>query len=322
MNQISVIIPVYNVEQYLTQCIESVLAQTHPDFEVILVDDGSNDQSGKICDAFALENDRVCVIHKANGGVSSARNEGIKAATGQYIMFVDGDDWIEPQALHTMLQHIQETDSDACFCNCYYKDESEMIIAMQCSAGESISAKAVIPVHLHYGFLASACLGLLSRAKTKECLFDTQLNTLEDWEYNFRMLTCLDTLTVIDTPLYHYRTVSGSASKSSLNQRKMTSFLIPDKVKDYISWNDLSYREEAKYIPVFLIYHALVILANGEYSKREARTLTQIAREQLKYAVPSKTVPLKQKIYIIMAALSPRVFCYVYHIKYGGIWHG
>ena len=93
---ISVIIPVYNVAEYLPQCLDSVVSQTYRNLEIITVDDGSTDGSGTICDQYAEKDSRFRVIHKANGGVSSARNEGLKTAVGDLIGFVDADDWIEP----------------------------------------------------------------------------------------------------------------------------------------------------------------------------------------------------------------------------------
>jgi len=92
---LSVVVPVYNVESYLSRCLDSILGQTYPFLEVILVNDGSKDASGSICDRYAEQDPRVRVIHKENGGLSSARNAGINAATGTYITFVDSDDWIE-----------------------------------------------------------------------------------------------------------------------------------------------------------------------------------------------------------------------------------
>ena len=94
MSLISIIIPVYNSEQYLDRCINSVLDQTHEDLELILVNDGSTDKSGEICDSFALNDERIKVIHKKNGGPSEARNVGLDMAVGQYIGFVDSDDYV------------------------------------------------------------------------------------------------------------------------------------------------------------------------------------------------------------------------------------
>lgn len=96
---ISIIVPVYNSEKYLTKCIRSIFLQTYKDFEIIIIDDGSTDNSSEICDMLALEDERVTVIHTMNNGVSSARNIGIDRANGKYIMFIDSDDWIEPNFL-------------------------------------------------------------------------------------------------------------------------------------------------------------------------------------------------------------------------------
>lgn len=107
---VSVIIPVYNVEAYLTECIDSVLAQTYPDMEIILVDDGSTDASGKICDSYENQDSRITVIHQENRGLSEARNTGLDRAKGEYIYFLDSDDWILPETLE-LLTEKAETDS-------------------------------------------------------------------------------------------------------------------------------------------------------------------------------------------------------------------
>ena len=100
---VSIIVPVYKVpEQYLRKCIESTMTQTLQNIEILLVDDGSPDQCGEICDAYAEKDSRVKTLHKQNGGLSSARNYGCRAARGKWIMFVDGDDWIEPDMCRTM----------------------------------------------------------------------------------------------------------------------------------------------------------------------------------------------------------------------------
>ena len=108
MPKVSVIVPIYNVEKYLNRCIDSILNQTFTDFELILVDDGSPDRSGKICDEYAEKDDRVKVIHKQNGGVSAARNTGIDEAVGEYIMFVDSDDYIDSMMLQVMFSEKSE----------------------------------------------------------------------------------------------------------------------------------------------------------------------------------------------------------------------
>ncbi|MEG1313359.1 MAG: glycosyltransferase, partial [Bacilli bacterium] len=101
--KLSIIVPVYNVDKYINKCIESILAQTFTDFELLLVNDGSLDSSGSICDEYEKKDSRIKVFHKENGGVSSARNLGLENARGEWIAFVDGDDWISPEMYKKLL---------------------------------------------------------------------------------------------------------------------------------------------------------------------------------------------------------------------------
>ena len=112
MAEVSIIVPVYQVEKYIRQCVDSILAQTFTDFELILVDDGSKDQSGQICDEYARMDKRVKVLHQKNSGVASARNHGIAYANGKYLCFVDADDWIEDTMITKCVSQIKECDAD------------------------------------------------------------------------------------------------------------------------------------------------------------------------------------------------------------------
>ena len=124
--KISVCIAVYNSRDYLSRSIDSVLDQTYRNLEILLVDDGSTDGSGNICDDFAAKDKRVRVIHKPNGGLYTTRNTGIEESTGEYICFLDGDDYIDPDMYETMLKALVSSDSDICACRyrCVYEDGS------------------------------------------------------------------------------------------------------------------------------------------------------------------------------------------------------
>ncbi len=115
MPKVSVVIPVYNVEQFLCECVDSVLAQTFPDFEIILVDDGATDSSGLLCDAYATRDSLIRVIHQANGGLSAARNTGLDAANGAYIYFLDSDDYLAPNTLKALLERAEQAAADVVF---------------------------------------------------------------------------------------------------------------------------------------------------------------------------------------------------------------
>lgn len=124
---ISVIVPIYNVEKYISKCVTSILQQTYKNLEVILVDDGSKDESGQICDEFSKDDSRVVVIHKENGGLSSARNAGLDIARGKYISLIDGDDYIHPQMYERLLQILQKEKADIVSCNFKMLDENEKV---------------------------------------------------------------------------------------------------------------------------------------------------------------------------------------------------
>lgn len=113
MEKVSIVVPVYNVEQYLKECIESILNQTYPNFEIILVDDGSTDQSGNICDEYSAKDERIVVVHKINKGLSSARNRGIEVSRGKYIIFADSDDyWIGNDSLEHLVNSAEKFKAD------------------------------------------------------------------------------------------------------------------------------------------------------------------------------------------------------------------
>lgn len=130
--KISIIVPVYNVEQYLPRCIDSILAQTFTDFELLLIDDGSNDNSGKICDEYAEKDNRIRVFHKGNEGVSSARQIGLEKANGQYSIHADGDDWLESNMLERMYKMANTTNADIVISDFYIdKYEQSLYIRQQ-----------------------------------------------------------------------------------------------------------------------------------------------------------------------------------------------
>ena len=128
---ISIIVPIYNVEQYLRRCVDSLRNQSHRDFELILVDDGSPDNCSAICEEYAAVDDRVRVIHKTNGGLSDARNAGLEIARGEYVAFVDSDDWVAENYLERLLTALTETGADICECSVLRTDGAACVPAAE-----------------------------------------------------------------------------------------------------------------------------------------------------------------------------------------------
>lgn len=130
-NMVSIIIPVYKTESYLAKCIESCMHQTYQNIEIILIEDGSPDRYGEICDAYAKQDERIRVIHKENTGVSDSRNEGLEIASGEFIMFVDSDDWIDAEMVEELVTAQQKYDVDLVECghrNIYKDGKISLII--------------------------------------------------------------------------------------------------------------------------------------------------------------------------------------------------
>ena len=131
MPKVSIIVPVYKAEKYLNRCIDSILAQTFTDFELLLIDDGSPDRSGEICDEYAKKDSRIRVIHKENGGVSSARQRGLDESVGEYTMHADPDDWVEPEMLDELYKKAKEEDADMVICDFFYEYKTGSFICKQ-----------------------------------------------------------------------------------------------------------------------------------------------------------------------------------------------
>ncbi len=193
---ISVIIPVYNVEAYLRECVDSVLGQTYQNFEIILVDDGSKDGSPAICDEYANRDGRIRCIHKQNGGASTARNVGLDAAIGQFVFFLDSDDWLEPETLERLYRAIEEDEIDFSFCEAAAVDEKTGQISLKnysyhrdygCGSANAFFAEMVRNREFHVAiwmmmyrraFLTGNALRFVEGIMYEDCIFAYQVYAL------------------------------------------------------------------------------------------------------------------------------------------------
>ena len=145
---ISAIVPIYNIEAFINNCITSILNQTYPNLQIILVDDGSTDNSGSMCDKYALLDHRIQVIHKSNGGLVSARKAGLEASTGEYVIYVDGDDWIEPDLCENMLKEMLDSGADLVDAD-YYMDMGQGVVSIHSNISYGrYDVEEIIPIML------------------------------------------------------------------------------------------------------------------------------------------------------------------------------
>lgn len=143
MDKISVIVPIYKVENYLEKCLNSITNQTYKNLEIILIDDGSPDNCGEICERYALEDERIKVIHKENGGLSAARNTGIDVSTGKYVVFVDSDDWIAEDYCEVLFDALVNNDADVAAVDYYMIDENEKILNIDSQTDDGFSETVI-----------------------------------------------------------------------------------------------------------------------------------------------------------------------------------
>ena len=224
MNQplISVIVPVYKVEAYLDKCIRSIVDQTYHNLEIILVDDGSPDCCGKICDAWAAKDFRIQVVHKKNGGLSDARNAGVAVATGEYIGFVDSDDYIAPDMYRLLLEHIVSDNCDiaACGVEMIFEDgtPSRMLTPSGChlldkrQAMEAIIKENPLKNPVWYKLYRTALIRDIPFAVGKYH---------EDVFWSWQAIDRAERITVFDTPCYFYLQRSGSIMSERFSERRL-----------------------------------------------------------------------------------------------------
>lgn len=217
----SIILPVYNVEPYLERCVQSVLTQDFSDYEMILVDDGSTDRSGQLCDEIAARYDHVQVIHKANGGLSSARNAGTQAAKGRYIWWVDSDDWIRADALSVLYGATNEAQPDMVKFN-YIRAEETLSDVCSCAAKGDYVTLAQIAHLTKLALMKTSkyILSAWSHIYRRDFLEMHKLSFVsereigsEDYLFNLQALLLVQHLRVIDEPLYFYEQRMGSLTQ-------------------------------------------------------------------------------------------------------------
>ena len=223
-NTVSIIIPIYNIQEYIKPCLESVLGQTHNDIEVILINDGSSDNSGSICDSYANQDDRVRVIHQKNLGVSAARNKGLAAATGEYIMFVDGDDMIDTNMVACMLDKVS-TNSNCTIVSCAVTRHHNNIGISGENTLRFNKVEAIIDMLYMNNMDNGPCAKLIPSKIAKSIKFNPKITIAEDLDYIYKILQKIDNEVFINSSLYYYRIAPGSAIMKPFTERRMDGFI-------------------------------------------------------------------------------------------------
>ena len=321
--KLSIIIPVYNVEKYLQACLDSITCQYNDSCEIILIDDGSTDSSGVICDK--NENERIKIIHKANGGLSSARNEGLRHARGKYVAFVDADDLIEDGSIKAILQWINNSDADICFMQAikFYPDGKEEPLGDNITSND-VDGKSADKV---MSFLASrkkypgsACTKLYKRTflEDNRICFPNDKRVAEDLGFIMDCLLKADSFSAIDFPYYKYRQNREGSRTNTVSVKSVDGLLtfIKESVEK-LTVNYLPKDEKCSYAMSFVAYEYMVLLHNYAGLSINDRRLKRAAVSQfkwvLKYGTTAKAKIVGLLMYLLGAECTARTLRWLYN---------
>lgn len=280
---VSIIIPVYNIEQYIGRCIESVQKQTYHNLQIILVDDGSTDKSGSICDEYAGKDKRIQVIHKKNGGLSDARNAGLTLATGEYIGYVDGDDWIDEGMYCAMYDACENNQADVAICR--YKT----IAGEQVTDGSShkivpLSVEETLDIyvneHPQYIIYNSVWSKLFKRELVEDLIFPVGKNS-EDILYTTHAFCRMKKSVYLDTAYYNYVTSREGSIMNVKSGKRSIEDEIPFLRKQIELFDEYGYNEIASQAS-YMFYRRLLFYFLQFYKEKTNRIYAREIIHQLR----------------------------------------
>lgn len=312
-NLISIIVPVYKVEKYLRRCVDSILAQTYQNIEVLLIDDGSPDNSGEICDEYAEKDSRVRAFHKPNGGVSSARNLGLKEANGEYIGFVDADDYIDKTMYEVLLGNLIKENADISICS-YNQEDSNGVFHKHWPHDDylTIIGDRQIEYLISNQYYTCSCWDrLFKKELLKDFWFDESKKVYEDLLFLYEVAKKSSKTVFTSSPLYNYCNNDGtSVARSLFDDRKMDIINVSQYILNDISVSKPSLMRVAKreFVRNNLMCASLAKAAG--YSNQENIKLIQrnIRKNLVSYLFSSASIGYK--INAIMISFSWKMYTY------------
>ena len=278
----SVIVPVYNVEDYLKECVDSILNQSFKDFEIILVNDGSTDNSGSLCDEFKANNENIIVVHKENGGLSSARNAGVKASSGKYLLFVDSDDFLaNEEALSNIVPFTNENkDIILLGMERYYRDNTTSPVIKEVDEKTLLlpTDKLIYALIKDKNFISSACNKCIKKDYfIKNNLFFIDGLLSEDIEWSIRILLTLNDFSITNKPHYYYRQTREGSISTTVSLKHIGDFTrsLEECVDNVNSSNVSSLRKDA--INNYLGYQYLILMAYYQEGKAFKKSIKKLS---------------------------------------------
>ena len=310
---ISVIVPIYNVEKYLKKCIESIIQQTYDNLEIILINDGSTDNSPKICDNYAKKDKRIKVIHKKNGGLSDARNYGLEIATGKYISFVDSDDYIHKQMIEKLYNNLKANYSDISICNIcnVYPNGKKMNLSIPETSVVEQKQK-FYNIYNKYSVVTVVAWNKLYKKEIFKTIRYPLGKVHEDEWIIFDILKNAQKISYLNEPLYYYIQREESISNSFNLKRLHIIEVHENRLKQLKGHDDLLKMEYIAYI--LCLSRKIIPGLYAIKNKQKAKEYRKKNKQLINYTLKNYQLSKKDKISFYLIKISPLLYVKTYKL--------
>lgn len=306
---ISIIVPIYNVERYLDKCIQSIINQTYSKLEIILIDDGSPDDCPQLCDEWAKKDSRIKVVHKKNGGLSSARNSGLDIFTGKYVAFVDSDDWIDEKYIETLYKNLIKHNVDISMVS-YNRHETDNIFNPYSGVDSRVITKdeAIKDFCYFRKNLAGGTWDKLCKAELFKTLrFPVGLNS-EDRYTNAVIYSKSNSIYYDNTPLYSYRIRENSICTAKFNSHFFDEEKVAELAIKYLQKNNYANDNDLHNFRMSVCRNILYKLSVMNADKKYIKEYLKKTRSYYWKTISNKEVGLNFKVKLTMLCMSPKIY--------------
>jgi glycosyltransferase involved in cell wall biosynthesis len=308
---ISVIVPIFNVETYLHKCIDSILMQSYHNLEIILVNDGSPDNCGKICDEYATKDERIKIIHKKNGGLSDARNAGIRIATGDYVSFVDSDDWLDANTYELIMNKVTQNDADIGEFNINFVYDNEIRLKSINTDKEIYNTEDAMKELIHAKTFQTTVWNKIYR---RDCIAGIEFpfgKTNEDEFWTYQIFSRAEKIVFLNKALYFYRQRSTSIMGNySLKRLDGVEGMYNRMCFIKNQFPGLYLNSKIILLKACIFHYQIVIRFLKKDEGRKGKKLLCKYRKKIKFSFNEiALMNLKDKAFVILSSISMELFC-------------
>lgn len=308
---ISIIVPIYNVEKYLNKCIDSIISQTYKNIEIILVDDGSPDNCGKICDEYAKKDNRIKVIHKHNGGLSDARNAGTSVAKGKYLTYIDSDDFVTNDYCEFLYNNIKKTEADISICKHYIMFEDGSKINTGTGKKYLMNKEEAFMRLLYSDDLDVSAWGKLYKREVMENIFFPKDRLYEDSATTYKLIDKCKCIVFESKPKYIYAVRKNSITTNCFNKKKMDLILSTNEMCDYIEKEFPTLKEACARRKMYAYLSTLgqfVTCKTKKEDKKYQKIMWDYVKENRKEVLKDKKIPKRDRYALYISFMGFKIF--------------